>query len=288
MLFSCCQSANDALVLEFSEAAMRFHRSVQWRWLHALLLLFGVVAISGSTGAASEFATAQIEVQVDSALVKNTTADPEPRSDSVDENLVACPDALIAVVLDRIPAKQLGVDDWFSEISKPTPTRKHDLQIRDDDYFPKTILIRARDSISDPEYGKWRRPIEQLNGIAFHGSIYNPSQVVVKEAYEFRYAEKGPVKICNGTYHDRLAYMFVVSHSCAGLSNNSGTVKLTEMPSDVDLPMRIQYPWQPLTSIRFDSPTLKVSEKGNFKLRLTSRGENVHVIRILPALHDVK
>lgn len=133
----------------------------------------------------------------------------------------------------------------------------------------------------DPDFRNSKNSYEQLNGIRFRGLTRNSQLEFGQEAYEFRYPENRPVEIRNDSFPDRLAYMFIAAHSCAGLTDKHGILNLPELPCDVDLPMWIQFPWHPLEKIRFESPTLKVSDKGLFKLRVAAGTENRHVITIL-------
>ena len=228
----------------------------------------------------SEFARAQIEVFIDQEIAMPGNDDVKTQ-DGISP-LIRCPDAFISLRLHRIDAKKLGLTEWFAIINKPLKPTKKPLEIRNGDYFPKTLLIRSGDAVVDTDYGKWKSQIEPINGMTFYKMTRSSPPGVPLDAYTIHAAEPNAIEIRNGTYPDRLCYLFVVGDSCAALTDAEGVAKFPELPCDVDLPMQIQFPGYPLEKTRFESPTLKLNDTGRFKLRVRSGVENRHVIKILP------
>ena len=246
---------------------------------YTVALVFGGLLCPG-VSVSSEFARAHIEVMIDQHIAMPGNDDVNPQDGT--RRMVRCPDALVALRLQRIEAKRLGLTEWFIVINTPLKPTKHALEIRDGNYFPKTLLIRAGDAVMDPDYGKWKSQIESINGMTFHKMTRSSPAGIPLDAYTIRVPEPNAIEIRNGTYPDRLSYLFVVGDSCAALTDIEGAVTFPELPCDVDLPMQLQFPWQPLEKTRFESQTLKVNDKGRFKLRVTPGAENQHVIKILP------
>lgn len=246
---------------------------------------WGLIVLIHEIGIARDFESVHIDVriqpEIDCQNKSHHAKDIETKTQRSTQ-LSPCANSLITVTLDQTSAQRLELTDWWQQISVKVKPKRHELQIIQENYSPATFLIRAGDFVVDPEYGKWKNESEELNGIHFNGIAYNIPQEYGQQSYEFPRAQYHPVEIRHGTFHHRLAYLFITGHTCAALTDVEGSVILPELPCDVDLPMRIQFPWYPTEKTIFESTTLKLNGKGWFKLRVTRGMKNRHVIKILP------
>ena len=73
-----------------------------------------------------------------------TARSKDGKTHSETEGFVRCPDALIAFRLKGSGIGRFGNAEWHAAIHQPLPRKRHPLEIRDGDHFPKTLVIRER------------------------------------------------------------------------------------------------------------------------------------------------
>lgn len=178
--------------------------------------------------------------------------------------------------------KRYGPQEWVDRRTVLGEAKRHDFAIRNNDYFPPAMIIQAGDTITDPEFGKVKGS-EVINSFKVENLQRNLQFSASVKDYRIPQAESWPLKICNGTHFHRLSYVFVMNHNIGNLSDQNGSVTLTDLPCDVALPMQLQYPWLPLADFRLKCSTLCFDEYGRFDVTLNMATQNRHVIHILPA-----
>jgi hypothetical protein len=252
------------------------------RWI--LVLLLSTIELWGEgRTTAQEFRTVQFELLVhpNVAVGRAIGRRPDPDDKPILDSLFTCANTYVGLpprmrwgkIKNALPQK------WLESVAADVAPTKHELEIRNDDYFPHALAIRAGDSLIDLEFKKLTG-VEKINGLKLVGLNANTQFGYEEEEYRIRNAESRPIKVTNGR-HPRLCYVFVINHSVGGISDSDGLVTLSDLPCDVEFPMELQYPWRERAECRLQSDSLEFDEVGRFNLVVRSESENKHVIRIL-------
>lgn len=254
---------------------------MRWRFV---LLILALIAVSEVRTLAQEFSTARFELWIHPGLHVRPAMgrSPDPDDTGSRDKLVPCATTFVGFSPRARKLSKYGPPEWVERVYRKTIPKKHELSIRNDDYFPKALVVHEGDSLVDLEFEKLNGA-ERLNGLRFEGLTMNMAYGRADEEYVVRRAEPRPVKITNDTHRRRLCYLFVMDHSLGGITNSDGLLKLSDLPCDVPLPMEILFPWLEKPEYRLESNSIKFDENGHFNIIVKSESDNKYVISILPA-----
>ena len=254
------------------------------RWLVLLVALFVAVHNIARTNA-QEFGTAEFELSIHPSVAVGQVIGKYSDSDdaSSQDDLIPCANTYVGFSPIMRKLKRFGPPDWVERVSENPKPKKHHLNVRNDDYFPHALAMRAGDSLLDSEFRKLNG-FEKLNGLRFEGLTRNAQFGFSTEEYIFQQAESQPLKVTNDTHRRRLSYVFIMNHSLGGISDSDGRIKLNDLPCDVELPFELQYPWRQRSECRVESDTLDFDESWHFNIVVNPMAQNKHFIKILPAL----
>lgn len=233
-----------------------------------------------SRAVAAEGAKVRFVLTIDSELVDKSQAEHASTKKGKRESFVPCANAFVSWRAPRTPSglKNEALRDWATSISKPVAPRDHMFQIKNGDYFPRAMIIRAGDSIIQTE---------EASRMYFDGMIANhPFGPVALPGmkYTFPFPERLLIRVVSNPHAYRLgtgsreAYIFVASHTCVSISNEAGIAELTGLPLGVEIPMQVYYPWGRFVP-KFKSSTLEFEGK-NFTL-VFDKQQTVHHIQIV-------
>jgi hypothetical protein len=101
------------------------------------------------------------------------------------------------------------------------------------------------------------------------------------DTFRFGQTEPLPVEVCDVLRRRRSAWLLVVDHDVAALTDNQGIVRFKDMPIDLEVTMRLGFPWLE-KDVRLESSTLDIPKGVRFGLKIPEGPPVRHEIRILP------
>jgi hypothetical protein len=101
------------------------------------------------------------------------------------------------------------------------------------------------------------------------------------DTFRFSKTELLPVEVCDVLRRHRSAWLLVVDHDVATLTDNEGVAHFQDMPIDLEVTIRLAFPWLE-KDVRLESSTLDFSKGVRVGLKIPEGPPIRHEIHILP------
>ena len=125
--------------------------------LHIMVLISWVL-VAAPEARATEFGEVEFVLFVhwDVAVGKVMGRYPESKDIESGSKLFPCANTYVGMTPRMIlgKLKRYGPQEWVDRRTILGETKRHDFTIRSNDYFPPAMIIKAGDTITDPEFGK--------------------------------------------------------------------------------------------------------------------------------------
>jgi hypothetical protein len=183
--------------------------------------------------------------------------------------LVPCKDVFI--YLD--PKNAQVVQAWKSGFRR-RPPREITFEATGDTIQPVASISQVGDRISRcaGDVPLWFVPI-----------MNSPSGGLPKagETFQFKQPERLPIEVSDPVRRRHSAWLLVVDHDVAAITNDEGVASFTKMPIGPQVVMRLSIPWLN-EDVRMESSTLDIGKGFRFVLTIAEGAPQRHEIRVLP------